>query len=175
MVAELKFAVLGPVRAWRGETELDLGTPQQRAVLAVLLLAEGRQVPASAIVDALWGAEPPKAAAGTLRTYISRLRQGLAAGGGQAVIKSAGAGYVLPVRPAAVDLGLFIKWTAQARAVRGAGDAATAAAFLRDALGLWQGEPLAGLPGEYAESQRARLTELQLAAVEDRRYRPCTL
>ena len=168
MVAELKFAVLGPVRAWRGETELDLGTPQQRAVLAVLLLAEGRQVPASAIVDALWGAEPPKAAAGTLRTYISRLRQGLAAGGGQAVIKSAGAGYVLPVRPAAVDLGLFIKWTAQARAVRGAGDAATAAAFLRDALGLWQGEPLAGLPGEYAESQRARLTELQLAAVEDR-------
>ena len=68
MVAELRFAVLGPVRAWRGETELDLGTPQQRAVLAVLLLAEGRQVPASAIVDALWGAEPPKAGRETQTT-----------------------------------------------------------------------------------------------------------
>ena len=75
-LSELRFAVLGPVRAWRGETELDLGTPQQRAVVAVLLLAEGRQVPAGAFVDALWGSEPPKAAAGTLRTYVSRLRQG---------------------------------------------------------------------------------------------------
>jgi len=167
-LSDLRFALLGPVRAWRGEMELDLGTPQQRSVFAVLLLAEGRQVPASALMDALWGFDPPKAAAGTLRTYISRLRQGLAAGGGQAVIESAGAGYVLPVRSAAVDLSLFMDWTAQARSVRNAGDAPQAAVFLRDALGLWKGEPLAGLPGEYAESQRARLTELQLGAVEER-------
>jgi len=44
------------------------------AVLAVLLLAEGRQVSLGALVDALWGQEPPKAAAGTVRTYVSRLR-----------------------------------------------------------------------------------------------------
>jgi predicted ATPase/DNA-binding SARP family transcriptional activator len=167
MVSELRFAVLGPVRAWRGEAELDLGTPQQRTVLAVLLLAEGRQVSASALVDALWGSEPPKAAAGTLRTYISRLRQGMAAGGGQAVIESAGAGYALPVPSDAVDLGLFLERSAQARTVRGNGETAKAAIFLRDALALWQGEPLAGLPGEYAEAQRGRLTELQLAAMED--------
>ena len=167
MVFELRFEVLGPVRAWRGETELDLGTPQQRAVLAMLLLAEGRQVPTSALVDALWGFEPPKAAVGTLRTYISRLRQGLAVGGGDAVIESAGAGYMLPAPSSAVDLSLFLDCTAQARAVRGAGETAQAAVFLRDALGLWKGEPLAGVPGEYAESQRARLTELHLAAFED--------
>jgi predicted ATPase/DNA-binding SARP family transcriptional activator len=133
----------------------------------MLLLAEGRQVPTSALVDALWGFEPPKAAVGTLRTYISRLRQGLAAGGGDAVIESAGAGYVLPARSSAVDLSLFLDCTAQARAVRGAGETAQAAVFLRDALGLWKGEPLAGVPGEYAESHRARLTELHLAAFED--------
>ncbi len=165
---ELRFAVLGPVRAWQGETELDLGAPQQRAVLAVLLLAEGRQVPASVLVDALWGAEPPKAASGTVRTYISRLRQALAVGGLKEVIESAGTGYLLPVQPNAVDLNLFMKWTGEARAARSAGDAAQAAVFLHDALGLWRGEALAGLPGEYAESQRARLTELQMAAVEDR-------
>jgi DNA-binding SARP family transcriptional activator len=168
MVPELRFAVLGPVRAWCGETELELGSPQRRAVLAVLLLAEGRQVPVDALVEALWGDEPPKAAVGTVRTYISQLRRCLRAGGGADVIGSAGAGYVLPVPSAAVDLGLFLQWTGQARAVRCAGDAAGAEVFLRDALGLWTGEPLAGLPGEYAGRQRARIADLRLAAVEDR-------
>ena len=64
MFSELRYALLGPVRAWRGEAELDLGTPQQRAALAMLLLAEGRQVSLSVLIDALWGDEPPRAAAG---------------------------------------------------------------------------------------------------------------
>jgi DNA-binding SARP family transcriptional activator/tetratricopeptide (TPR) repeat protein len=170
-VSELRFAVLGPVRAWSGDTQLDLGAPQQRAVLAVLLLAEGRQVSLGALVDALWGPEPPKAAVGTVRTYVSRLRHRLAvgpAGEEPEVIESAGDGYVVHLRPAALDLNLFLQWTAQAREARIAGDPAQAAVFLRDALALWRGAPLAGLPGEYAESQRARLTELQMAAVQER-------
>src|SRR5258708_38875855 len=95
MVSELRFAVLGPVRAWRGDTELDLGAPQARAVLDVLLLAEGRQVSLGALVDALGGQEPPKAAAGTGRTYVSRLRHRLgsgAAGGGHERMQAGGAG-----------------------------------------------------------------------------------
>jgi DNA-binding SARP family transcriptional activator/Tfp pilus assembly protein PilF len=169
-VSKVSFAVLGPVRAWRGDTELDLGSPQQRAVLAVLLLAEGRQVSAGTLVDALWGPEPPKVAVGTVRTYISRLRRRLAAapGGGQEIIESAGDGYVLHVRPAMVDLNLFLQWTAQAGESRNAGDLAQAAVFLRDALALWKGAPLAGLPGDYADSQRVRLTELQMGATEER-------
>ena len=103
MVSELRFAVLGPVRAWRGDAELDLGSPQQRAVLAVLLLAEGRQVSLGALVDALWGQEAPKAAVGTVRTYVSRLRHCLetsGAGGVHEMIESAGDGYALPLRSA---------------------------------------------------------------------------
>ncbi|MFH9944796.1 hypothetical protein ACH4OT_36465, partial [Streptomyces murinus] len=38
----LRFGVLGPVRAWRGEEVLATGSPQQRALLAALLLREGR-------------------------------------------------------------------------------------------------------------------------------------
>ncbi len=37
----LRFGVLGPVRAWRGEEPLATGSPQQRALLAALLLREG--------------------------------------------------------------------------------------------------------------------------------------
>lgn len=166
-MTELKFALLGPVRAWREQVELALGSPQQRAVLTVLLLAEGRQVPVRTLARALWGDGPPKTAVGAVRTYISRLRQVLMAGEEQEIIESGGSGYLLPTETDTVDLSLFLSWTAEAKAARRAGEPMLAAGHLRDALDLWNGEPLAGLPGQYAESQRIRLTELRLAAVED--------
>jgi predicted ATPase/DNA-binding SARP family transcriptional activator len=172
VVAGLSFSVLGPVRAWRGDAELDVGSPQQRAVLAVLLLAGGRQVPLGVLVDALW-ADPPKAAVSTVRTYVSRLRACLGTdqpGSRAEVIETAGDGYALPLPPGAVDLDVFLDKTRQARAARhGAGAGPEqAAVLLRDALGLWQGTPLAGLPGDFARTQQVRLAELQVAAAEDR-------
>lgn len=174
VLQEVKFSVLGPVRAWRGDVELNLGAPQQRAVLALLLLAQGRQVTLDGLINGLWGDDPPNAAVGTVRTYVSRLRRGLDAGGGSssaaAIIESAGTGYVARVAPGALDLDLFERMTADARALEG-GDLAEktqAAALLRDALGLWQGEPLADIPGPYARWQRVRITELQLAVTEER-------
>jgi predicted ATPase/DNA-binding SARP family transcriptional activator len=170
-MSELRFSVLGPVRAWRGDTEIDLGTPQQQAVLAALLLAEGRQVSLDALVDALWGQEPPKTAVGTMRTYVSRLRHCLGIGGAGGVpgmIESAGDGYALPPRSAVLDLNVFLATTRDAQAARNAGEADRAAGLLREALGLWQGVPLAGIPGEYAGSQRVRLDELRMAAIEER-------
>src|ERR1700735_5620095 len=75
--SDLKFAVLGPVRAWRGNAELGVGAPQQQAVLAMLLLANGRQVALDAVISGLWDDDPPLAATGTIRTYVSRLRHRL--------------------------------------------------------------------------------------------------
>ncbi|CAL2056029.1 protein of unknown function [Streptomyces murinus] len=53
--AGLRLALLGPVRAWRGEEVLATGSPQQRALLAALLLREGRTATAAELIDALWG------------------------------------------------------------------------------------------------------------------------
>ena len=170
VVPELRFAVLGPLRAWRGNTKLDLGTPQQRAVLAILLLAEGRQVSLGALVDALWPDNPPAASVVTVRTYISRLRRCLRAASGARgeVIESAADGYCLPLRCVALDLSVFLERTREAQVAADTGDGEQAADLLRDALGLWQGVPLAGIPGQYAECQRVRLAALQMAALEER-------
>ncbi|MCW8103078.1 hypothetical protein OOZ58_42130, partial [Streptomyces tauricus] len=49
----LRFSVLGPLRAWRHATELSLGPPKQRLLLALLLVRSDRPVPLHQIVDAL--------------------------------------------------------------------------------------------------------------------------
>src|SRR5215475_860492 len=72
----LRVQVLGPVRAWRGERELDLGPAQQRMVLAVLALAAGRVVSRIELTDALWD-EAPDASKDMLNKFVSLLRDEL--------------------------------------------------------------------------------------------------
>jgi DNA-binding SARP family transcriptional activator len=170
MFAEVRFEVLGPVRGWRGEAELELGSPQQRAVLAMLLLARGRQVSADGLVDGLWGERVPRSAVGMVRTYVSRLRSvwATATGWPNDLITSLGDGYVLQLGSAVLDLDLFEGWLHEARAAWGRHEVAHGARLSRDALGLWGGDALAGVPGPYADSRRIQLAELQLAATEEK-------
>lgn len=158
MGGELRFEVLGPVRAWLGDTEVDLGTPRQRAILGILLLRDGAAATPGQLISALWGPAAPPAATGMIRSYVSRLRRVLPGD----VIESVGGGYAL--RTGALDVTEFAHHLAAARA---ATDPRTKAGHLRDALGLWRGTPLAGVNGEYAEVERTRLAQLRLAAVED--------
>ncbi|MFF7758953.1 AfsR/SARP family transcriptional regulator [Streptomyces griseorubiginosus] len=164
MREQVRFAVLGPVSAWRGAVEVDLGPPRQRAVLAVLLLAEGGRVPVDRLVDALWGAAPPASAVGSVRTYVHRLRRAL--GEDAALIRSVGDAYVVRALPGDLDLADFRELTARAEPVRRAGDLHGAAVHLRDALALWRGPALSGVRGEFAQVRREQLEALRLSALE---------
>jgi DNA-binding SARP family transcriptional activator len=168
----VNFAVLGPVRAWRGEHELDLGAPQQRALLATLLLRRGRPATLAELVDAVWGEEPPASAVSVLRTYASRLRKILEPGRDTAeppqLVVSVGDGYLLRVEEDALDLAVFEQRVAKARKLHAVGELSVAAELLHGALAAWQGTALAGLPGPLAESERSRLNEVRLAALETR-------
>ncbi|MEV6594775.1 AfsR/SARP family transcriptional regulator [Streptomyces acidicola] len=168
----LRFSVLGSVRAWRGERELDLGSPQQRVVLTALLLRRGRPVTVAELVDAVWGEEPPPTAVAMLRTYASRLRKVLEprrdAGELPRVVVSAADGYLARVPEHLLDLGVFERRVAEAKKLRAAGEVSAAADLLRAALDGWEGTPLAGLPGPLAEAERSRLMEERLTTLETR-------
>ncbi|MFJ4849507.1 MULTISPECIES: BTAD domain-containing putative transcriptional regulator [unclassified Streptomyces] len=157
----LRFAVLGPVRAWRGGQPVPAGPPQQRALLGALLLRGGRTATAQELVDALWGEEPPPTALAALRSYAFRLRKAL----GPEALATVDGGYLLSPGD---DFDLFRaeRHCAAAEKARAAADLATARDELRCALALFDGEPLAGLPGPYAETQRTRLLEWRLQITE---------
>ncbi|MFC9246628.1 BTAD domain-containing putative transcriptional regulator [Streptomyces sp. NPDC057136] len=160
----LRFAVLGPVRAWRGGEALPSGSPQQRALLTALLLRDGRTATAAELIDAFWGEDPPSQALATIRTYASRLRKIL----GQDTLVSESGGYAIRIGRDALDVTFAQDLAAEAEKARVAGDRHRARALINKLLGLWDGEALASVPGPYAENQRTRLEEWRLQLTETR-------
>jgi DNA-binding SARP family transcriptional activator len=161
-VDDLRVEVLGPVRAWRGPVELALGPARQRAVFAVLALRAGRPVTSAELISAVWGADAPKSVAGNIHTYVSGLRRVLEPDRDRwdagTLLTSDNAGYRLSVPPQSVDAIEF------ERSVRDAAEADP----LDEALALWRGDPLSGVPGPFADEERARLVGLRLVALEHR-------
>jgi DNA-binding SARP family transcriptional activator len=142
-----------------------MGSPQQRALLAALLLREGRTATAGELIDALWGDDPPSQALAAVRTYASRLRKALDAG----VLVSESGGYAVRELPeGALDATVAQDLATEAEKAKSAGDLCRARDLLGRALALWDGEPLAGVPGPYAEAQRVRLEEWRLQLLESR-------
>ena len=161
----LRFSVLGPVRAWLDEASLPTGSPQQRALLAALLLRDGRTATAAELIGALWGEESPSQALAAVRTYASRLRKVLGSG----VLVSESTGYAIrSLREGTLDLTVAQDLAAEAEKAKSTGDLCHARNLLNQALDLWDGEPLAGVPGPYADAQRVRLEEWRLQLLESR-------
>ncbi|MBO1417076.1 BTAD domain-containing putative transcriptional regulator, partial [Streptomyces sp. FH025] len=168
----LRYSLLGPLRAWWSEEPLSLGSPQQQAVLAALLLHAPAPVSNASLVNAVWGERPPPQAVAMVRTYVSRIRTVL---GDRAnprrraeILRSVGDGYAMTVAPGALDASVFDSWIASAAAAEAAGELRPAHDALRSALLLWQGHALEGVPGPYASWERTRLAEKRMTALEDR-------
>ena len=73
----LRFEMLGPLRVVRAGEVVNLGGPQQRAVLALLLIDSDPPVSVARLANALWGERPPHASAATIQTYVFHLREAL--------------------------------------------------------------------------------------------------
>ncbi len=163
-MANVRVSVLGPVRAWLGPAELELGPARQRAVLAVLAAHAGRVVGRDELITAIWGDSPPATAVGSIYTYVSGLRRVLQPEN----LSTGSGGYLLRIDPADLDSSRFQRLRATAAELLSAGDANAATERLDEALGLWRGDAYATLAGPFLELDRQRLAELRLAAAEQR-------
>ena len=159
----IEFRILGSVEAVGDDGPIALGAPKQRALLVLLLLNANTVVSRDRLVDALWGADPPRSAVSSLQVYVHGLRRAL----GAERIERHGTGYRLQLDPAELDLSRFERLVETAAAALAAGRAAEAAEDLGRALALWIGAPLADLAGEPVhESETAHLEERRLRALE---------
>ncbi|MGW4130562.1 BTAD domain-containing putative transcriptional regulator [Amycolatopsis japonica] len=166
MTNGLRVELLGPPRAWLDDVELKLGPARQRAVFATLATRRGQAISLGELISDVWGGSAPASATGSVHTYVSGLRGAIRKAGGDAhgILRSSGSSYSLRLDGEALDVHRFEKDVAAAKAAHA--DQRDAAARLTSALGLWRGEAYSGVPGPFAEAERARLAELQLTAAE---------
>ncbi|MEW2356290.1 BTAD domain-containing putative transcriptional regulator [Spirillospora sp. NPDC029432] len=166
----MRFGVLGPLAVWTDEgAPVKVPELKVRALLADLLVHEGRAVPADRLIDDLWAGERlPRNPGGTLQTRVSQLRRVLegAESGGREMVVSQPPGYLLRVRPQAVD---SERWRALVAGARAENEPRAKAKLLNEALSLWRGESAYAdfADEEFARVTAARLEEERLVVLEE--------
>jgi DNA-binding SARP family transcriptional activator/tetratricopeptide (TPR) repeat protein len=162
----MQLRLIGAVEIDSGDQAIEIGPPQQRLLAAALAADAGRLITVEALIDRVWD-DAPTGARRTLHVLISKLRRILEQAAGRepedATVLRRSGGYVLQLSPDRVDLLRFRRFVEDARQAEGT----TRVAMLREAIGLWQGDPLPGLPGNWAARARAAWRQEYLeAAVE---------
>ncbi|MCZ0978200.1 BTAD domain-containing putative transcriptional regulator [Streptomyces diastatochromogenes] len=163
----MELRILGSIELWTGHALADLGPARQRSILGVLLVDPERPVPLEALVDRVWGDQPPAGVRNVVHTYITRLRRALArasAGLAEPIgLVRTPAGYQVSADPGAVDLVRFRRLVKSAQQ-EGLGDQERSA-LLQQALHMWRGDALGGMQGDWAARLRETLRQLHHEAL----------
>jgi predicted ATPase/DNA-binding SARP family transcriptional activator len=161
----MEFGILGPLEVRNGSVPVRVPGAKERALLADLVVHDGRVVSVDRLVEDLWGEDPPGNPANTLQGRVSALRRALGPAAAEMVVTRP-PGYVLKVDPEQVDAVRFERLVAAAEAAA-PNEPPRAARLLEAALGLWRGPALAEFADQpWAQAEAARLEERRLAATE---------
>ncbi|HEU4318797.1 MAG TPA: BTAD domain-containing putative transcriptional regulator [Acidimicrobiia bacterium] len=164
---ELQFRLLGHLVVRGPDGEIALGSPKQKAVLAVLLLNANEIVSTDRIIHLVWGDSPPRTAEHSVQIYVSELRKSLTSGSPSDWIVTRPPGYVINVPPEAVDTARFERLVREGLSASRAVDLEHARASLEAALTLWVGDPLVDFAyDEFAQGYIRSLRELRCDALE---------
>jgi len=163
----LRLGVLGPLEMTVDGELVPLGTPKQRAVLAMLVINRNQPVGMNALINAAWEQWPPPGAKASIHSYVSNIRRLLTEHGvdPRAVLVSAAPGYRLSIGDRDCDLGTFI-------AEKNAGVVAAASSrfeqasrHLTAALAEWRGPVLDDLREfQFVDSLATALVEDKVVA-----------
>ena len=168
--------VLGPLEAHENGRSITPTAGKPRQVLALLALQAGHVMTVSALIEELWGMQPPRSALTTLQTYILQLRRRIESalgesrpGGAKEILKTRYGGYMLNVSPDSVDVCTYERLAAAGNRAIELGDHQNAARLLHSALDVWRGPVLVDVQiGMVLGAEVARLEESRLGVLEAR-------
>ena len=162
----MRFRILGPLEIWTAQGWSGIGAAKWRALLAALLLNAGQVVSTDRLIADLWADSPPDRAANLISVYVLRLRRMMDDPQGQ-ILTTRAPGYQLRLAPDDLDAQSFDTLAGQGRQALDQGDASRAVALLSDALGLWRGRALDGVPpSDLVLAETSRLEESRLDVLE---------
>ncbi|WP_225102372.1 AfsR/SARP family transcriptional regulator [Streptomyces sp. CoH27] len=172
----MKIKVLGALNAEVNGISIVPSAAKPRQILALLALHPGRVVPVPTLMEEVWGTDLPQSSLATLQTYILQLRRmlGIAMGpdvpgSAKGVLATRYGGYLLQIPAEAVDVYRYERLVAEGRQAFESGEDAGAAALLREALALWEGQALVDVRvGPVLEIEVMRMEQSRLVAQERR-------
>lgn len=169
----MDYRILGPLEVLDGDREVKLGSHKQRAILAILLIEAGRVVSTDALIDRLWGDEPPATAVATLQAYLSNLRRALEPDRSirqpSKILVSTSNGYSLRVDEGELDAAHFEHLFHGGKELLEKQRFVEATTSLEAALSLWRGGALSDFEFDsFANQEISRLEELRMSALEAR-------
>ncbi|MEV1145362.1 BTAD domain-containing putative transcriptional regulator [Micromonospora sp. NPDC049799] len=143
----MEIRVLGGLWVNLAGRPMQVGTPKQQTLLAMLVVQPEHSVTIDQLVDELWPEQPPRSAVPNVRGYAANLRRMFeSTGTGKGLLVRHGDGYRLDGNSVRVDLLQFSVDVSEARAAMGRGELAEAETLTARALGRWRGAMLAGIP-----------------------------
>lgn len=175
----MRFSVLGHFEVTHDDRIYTPSAPKVRQVLAVLALRATEVVSVDALIEELWGENPPKSAVTTAQTYIYQLRQAFREpDGNEAALCSISTrlpGYTLEIDREHIDASAFTHLLDEGRRLLEKDERDEACRVLHQALGLWSGPALGNvtcgpLLRRYATHlEESRITALELRIAADMR------
>jgi len=164
----VELRILGPVELTADRRSLNIGGPRQRTVLAMLALNVNRVVPVERLIDAVWDDAPPRTARGQIQICVSALRKLFAEAGKEQAILVQSPGYLLALESDELDSERFGALVSAAKQQAAGGRADEAVATLRQAIAMWRGCALAGVPSDLVQRGATMLEQQRMAALEER-------
>ncbi|MFB7125504.1 tetratricopeptide repeat protein [Kitasatospora sp. NPDC056273] len=164
----MKVHLLGSVELSVNGEPLTIPSDKRRQLLAALALEVGRPLSHDSLAYRLWGEEPPPSALTSLYSHVSHLRallrraaqaSGANATGDVPTIDTQSHTYILRADPLLIDWHRYLDLSDQAGLLAENGQDHQARTVLSRAANLWCGEPLAGLPGTWAQNTRAAMAD----------------
>lgn len=162
----IRFQLLGPLSIAHGPETVVLKPSKPTSLLAALLLHPNTVVSTAYLLRAVWDEEPPATARAALQTCVLRLRRLFAKYGISATtIEAVPGGYRMHCDTKTLDLVQFRALAARAGTAAGPGEELYR---LREALSLWQGQPLANVASRLLQDDAVPALEQERLRVLER-------